>query len=65
MVVGSTSASSMRETVDHRDTRRNGLGYETVGVLLCAAGGNPERLNTEASFAVLCGTSPVASNIAA
>ena len=39
--------------------QRRGLGYETVGALLCAAGDNPERLNTEASFAALCGTSPV------
>jgi transposase len=39
--------------------QRHGLGYETVGALLCAAGDNPERLNTEASFAALCGTSPV------
>jgi transposase len=39
--------------------QRHGVGYETVGALLCAAGDNPERLGTEASFAALCGTSPV------
>jgi transposase len=39
--------------------QRHGLGYETVGALLCAAGDNPERLDTEAGFAALCGTSPV------
>jgi transposase len=39
--------------------QRHGAGYETVGALLCAAGDNPERLNCEASFAALCGTSPV------
>jgi transposase len=38
---------------------RPGLGYETVGALLCTAGDNPERLATEASFASLCGTAPV------
>jgi transposase len=38
---------------------RPGLGYETVGALLCTAGDNPERLTTEASFASLCGTAPV------
>ncbi len=38
---------------------RPGLGYETVGALLCTAGDNPDRLGSEASFAALCGTSPV------
>jgi transposase len=38
---------------------RYGVGYETVGALLCAAGDNPERLHTEASFAALCATNPV------
>jgi transposase len=39
---------------------RHGVGYETAGSLLCAAGDNPDRLATEASFAALCGTSLVA-----
>jgi len=38
---------------------RQGLGYETVGALLCTAGDNPDRLGSEASLAALCGTSPV------
>ena len=38
---------------------RPGLGYETVGALLCTAGDNPDRLATESSFASLCGTAPV------
>jgi transposase len=38
---------------------RYGVGYETAGALLCTAGDNPERLATEASFASLCGTSPI------
>lgn len=38
---------------------RPGLGYETVGTLLCTAGDNPERLESDRSFAALCGTSPV------
>jgi transposase len=38
---------------------RHGVGYETTGALLCAAGDNPERLNTEGSYAALCGSSPV------
>jgi transposase len=32
---------------------------ETAGSVLCAAGDNPDRLATQASFAALCGTSPV------
>jgi transposase len=38
---------------------RHGVGYETTGTLLCAAGDNPERLHTEAGYAALCGTAPV------
>jgi transposase len=38
---------------------RHGVGYETTGTLLCAAGDNPERLHTEAGYAALCGSSPV------
>jgi transposase len=38
---------------------RHGVGYETAGALLCAAGDNPDRLATESSFASLCGTAPV------
>jgi transposase len=38
---------------------RHGVGYETTGALLCAAGDNPERLDTEGSYAALCGSSPV------
>jgi transposase len=38
---------------------RHGIGYETTGTLLCAAGDNPERLHTEAGYAALCGSAPV------
>jgi len=38
---------------------RHGIGYETSGALLCAAGDNPERLETEGGYAALCGSSPV------
>ena len=37
----------------------NGVGPDTASVLLVAAGDNPQRLTTEASFAALCGASPV------
>ena len=36
-----------------------GVGPDTAAALLVAAGDNPGRMNTEASFAALCGTSPV------
>lgn len=36
-----------------------GAGIDVAAKLLIAAGENPERLNSEASFAALCGVSPV------
>ena len=36
-----------------------GIGPDTASILLVAAGDNPHRLQSEASFAALCGTSPV------
>jgi transposase len=38
---------------------RKGLGTDTAGALLVAAGDNPGRLRNEASFAALCGVSPI------
>jgi len=37
----------------------NGAGTQTAAALLTAAGDNPDRLRCEASFAALCGTSPL------
>ena len=37
----------------------HGVGNSTAAQLLITAGGNPDRLHTEASFAALCGTAPV------
>jgi transposase len=37
----------------------HGVGPDTAAALLVAAGDNPDRLATEASFAALCGVSPV------
>jgi transposase len=37
----------------------HGVGYDTAGALLVAAGDNPGRLERERSFAALCGSSPV------
>jgi len=36
-----------------------GVGTDTAGALLIAAGDNPDRLHSEASFAALCGVSPI------
>ena len=38
---------------------RPGLGTDTAGALLVAAGDNPHRLRNEATFAHLCGASPL------
>lgn len=38
---------------------RTGVGPDSAAALLILAGDNPERIKTEASFAALCGVSPV------
>jgi transposase len=38
---------------------RYGVGTDTAGAILVAAGDNPQRLASEASFAHLCGVSPI------
>lgn len=38
---------------------RNSIGHTGAAQLLLTAGGNPERMRSEASFAALCGVSPV------
>jgi len=38
---------------------RNSIGYVSAAQLLITAGDNPERLKSEASFAALCGVSPI------
>jgi transposase len=37
----------------------HGVGPDTAGALLVAAGDNPDRLRNEATFAHLCGASPL------
>nr|UTS84113.1 transposase [Streptomyces sp.] len=41
---------------------RVGIGPDSAAALLIAAGDNPERLGSEASFAALCGVSPEQSS---
>jgi transposase len=38
---------------------RNSIGQESAAQLLLTAGDNPDRIQSEASFAALCGVSPV------
>ena len=38
---------------------RPGVGIDTAAALLIAAGDNPDRLDSEAAFAALCGTNPL------
>lgn len=38
---------------------RNSIGHESAAQLLLTVGDNPERVRSEASFAALCGVSPV------
>src|SRR3954452_18650909 len=38
---------------------RRGIGPDNAAALLIAAGDNPDRLRSEASFAALCGVSPL------
>jgi transposase len=38
---------------------RHGVGTDTAGALLVAAGDNPERLRDESSFAHYCGVAPI------
>lgn len=38
---------------------RHGVGIDTAGALLVAAGDNPHRLRSERSFAALCGVTPI------
>jgi len=35
------------------------VGQDSAGALLVAAGDNPDRLRSEASFSMLCGSSPI------
>jgi transposase len=36
-----------------------GIGQDSAGALLVAAGDNPDRLRSEAAFSMLCGSSPI------
>lgn len=50
--------SLVADTAPHL-AARIGVGTDTASALLVAAGDNPERLRSEATFAHLCGASPI------
>jgi transposase len=50
---------SLVKTIAPKLVALRGVGVEVAGALLVAAGDNPERLEREASFAALCGVSPL------
>ncbi|MER5432395.1 IS110 family transposase [Streptomyces sp. NPDC002588] len=55
-----TKALDSEVTVHNPGLRATyGVGPDTAAQLLITAGGNPERMRTEASFAALCGAAPV------
>lgn len=51
-------AALVEETVPEL-TQAVGVGREVAAQLLCTVGDNPERLTSEASFAMLCGVAPL------
>ena len=51
-------AERMKAKVAHR-VPLSSRGAEVASALLVAAGDNPERMRSEASFAALCGASPI------
>jgi len=54
-----TLLTEMVDAVAPQLTAKIGIGTEVASALLVAAGDNPERLKNEASFAAMCGVSPV------
>jgi transposase len=54
-----TELAALARTAAPRLLARRGVGVEVAGALLAAAGDNPERLGSEAAFAMLCGAAPL------
>lgn len=46
-------------TINPRLLELNGVGADVAGQLLVTAGENPERIRSEAAFAMLCGVAPI------
>jgi transposase len=54
-----TLITPLTTTINPTLIARKGIGPDTAGQLLVTAGDNPERLRSEAAFAMLCGTAPL------
>jgi transposase len=54
-----TELTALIQTAAPHLLQVRGVGVATAAQLLITAGGNPDRLRSEASFAALCGTAPV------
>lgn len=54
-----TELAELVRTTAPRLLARHGVGTDTAATLLVAGGDNPQRLTSEASFAALCGVSPI------
>lgn len=54
-----TSKAALAQRANPGLLAAHGVGPDTAAQLLITAGGNPDRLHSQASFAALCGTAPV------
>jgi transposase len=54
-----TLITPLIETINPRLLAVFGVGPDTAGQLLVTAGDNPDRITTEAAFAMLCGAAPL------
>jgi transposase len=55
----SRQITTVLETHAPQLLQRHGIGPDSASALLVTAGDNPDRLHSEASFAALCGVSPI------
>jgi transposase len=54
-----TVITPLVQTINPKLTALNGVGPDVAGQLLVTAGDNPDRLHSEAAFAMLCGVAPL------
>jgi transposase len=54
-----TVLTPLVEAINPTLTALNGVGTDVAGQLLVTAGDNPDRLRSEAAFAMLCGVAPL------
>jgi transposase len=55
----SSQLDRLTQTAAPELVARFGVGHDSAGALLVAAGDNPDRLRSEAAFSMLCGASPI------